>query len=229
MVPVAPDLADVGYAADVPALAAWCHRHREGLRKFLSWLSAGNSAAPQEWDNVQLVRQTCLGFLEDHGAQGVPPYVVATDRGGLTETLKLLTWTIRWCRRQMDKPHEAPSPPTPAKRRARRPRKGESDKHQLVLAALVKHHGYQLNGSVEDYTPAKTAILAQLASGENVTVSPSTVSRFFKQKFPGRGYQGYYLACVNGQIAPRLALWQGEIPERCPDLLPHESGRGEED
>jgi hypothetical protein len=112
----------------------------------------------------------------------------------------------------------------PDVRRTGRPRHGECDKERLVLGALVKHHRYQPGGSVENYTPAKTRKLAELASGERVKVSLATVSRFFKKKFPGRGYKGYETACVQKTIGTKLALWQGDVSEHLACLLPHETG-----
>src|SRR5688572_9445135 len=46
----------------------------------------------------------------------------------------------------------------PTKRRTGRPRRGESDKDSLVLAALAKHHGWQAGGggSIKNWDPAKT-------------------------------------------------------------------------
>jgi hypothetical protein len=120
-------------------------------------------------------------------------------------------------------------PGRPAKRRAGRPRKGESAKDLLVIGALVEHHGYQPGGSsVKRYDPAKTADLAESAG-----VSTATVSRFLKKKFPKyeHGYDGYVAIC-NGQaryhIGMYLALWQGDVTEGLAALLPHESGRGKE-
>jgi hypothetical protein len=113
--------------------------------------------------------------------------------------------------------------------RTGRPREGETDKEQLVIAALMKHHGYQSDRSIGNPTPAKTAQLAKLASGKQVQVSDATVSRFFKKKFPGRGYKGYTNACVRGEIGMKLAVWQGDILEAHADLLSEEYGRGEDD
>jgi hypothetical protein len=117
----------------------------------------------------------------------------------------------------------------PARHRTGRPRKGESDKELLVIGALVAHHKWQPGGSVGDDTPAKTRRLAELASGKDVGVSVATVSRFFQKKFPDRGYKGYKAACLRGEIGSRLAVWQGEVTEHLADLLPPESGRGEDE
>jgi hypothetical protein len=121
-----------------------------------------------------------------------------------------------------------------ARRKTGRPRRTETDKERLVVAALAKHHGYQPGGIVERYTPATTARLAKLASGKGVKVSASTVSRFLKRKFPNHdhGYAGYRAACnleARTHIGLLLALWQGEASERLAGLLPHESGREEDD
>jgi hypothetical protein len=117
-----------------------------------------------------------------------------------------------------------------SKRRTGRPRKGETDKERLVIAALIKHHRYQNDGSVDNSTPATTRELAELASSKHVTVSVATVSRFFKRKFREhkRGCDGYIAACnrdARVNIGMLLALWQGEVSEHLGDLLPHESGR----
>jgi hypothetical protein len=121
----------------------------------------------------------------------------------------------------------------PAKRTGR-PRKGESSKERLVIGALVKHHHYQPGGSIENYAPAKTERLAELASGEYVKVSVATVSRFFKRQFPDhdRGYDGYVAACnrdARVNLGMLLALWQGDVSERLASLLPRESGREGDD
>jgi hypothetical protein len=116
---------------------------------------------------------------------------------------------------------------TPAKRTGR-PRKGESDKERLVIAALALHH--RCHGrSVGKHTPATTKDLANLASGTHVTVSDATVSRFFKKKFPGRGYKGNEAACVRDEIGMLIAKWQGDVSAYLPDLLPQESGCKDDD
>lgn len=72
--------------------------------------------------------------------------------------------------------------------------------------------------------------LARLASSEHVKVSVATVSRFFKRRFPDRGYKGYVSACLRGEIGLKIALWQGELSEEhLADLLPEEYGRRRED
>ena len=114
-----------------------------------------------------------------------------------------------------------------AKRRGRP--KGETDKKRLVIAALIKHHGYQTGGSIDNPTPAKTKELAELASGKHVKVSVATVSRFLAEKFPDRRYKGYENACARGEIGTKLALWQGDVPDSLRDLRPEEYGRGEDD
>jgi hypothetical protein len=118
--------------------------------------------------------------------------------------------------------------PEAAKRKTGRPRKGETDKERVVISALDIHHKRQ-GLSVGDDTPAKVRALARLASDKHVQVSVGTVSRFFKKKFPDRGYKGYETACIHGRIGALLARWQGEDAERHADLLPHDSGRGEND
>jgi hypothetical protein len=113
-------------------------------------------------------------------------------------------------------------------KRTGRPRKGESDKERLVLGALATHHKCS-GDSIGNPTPAKTKQLASLASNKNVKVSVATVSRFFKRKFPGRGYKGYESACIRNEIGLKIALWQGEGHEHLADLFPGEYGRREED
>lgn len=104
--------------------------------------------------------------------------------------------------------------------RTGRPRKGESDKEQLVIGALVRHHCYQPGGSITNYEPAKTSQLSALASNEHVQVSGATVSRFFKRKFTNPnclGHKGYAAACnrdASVNIGQLLALWQGEFSEQ---------------
>jgi hypothetical protein len=128
-----------------------------------------------------------------------------------------------------DGPDAPPAPPRETKRQTGRPPQGESDKAQLVLAALVKHHDWEPNGSVGEPTPARGKYLAKLASNKHVKVSPSTVSRFFAKKFPGRGHKGYESACVRGKIGALLTLWRGDFSEEhLADLLSHESGRGDD-
>jgi hypothetical protein len=118
------------------------------------------------------------------------------------------------------------------RRRAGRPRKEETGKYPLVIGALEEHHRYQERGSVENWDAATLGKLASLASGDRVKVSASTVSRFFKDKFRNRGYKGYVSACNQRtiqHIGLLLMLWRGELPTHLPDLLPHESGAGDED
>jgi hypothetical protein len=137
---------------------------------------------------------------------------------------------LAWSRCGGGKPKVETGDP-PAKRRTGRPRKGETDKERLVLAALVAHHNWQPGGSVGNDTPAKTRQLAKLASDKRkrVEVSVATVSRFFRKRFPGRGHKDYEAACVRGEIGALLAKWQGDEPEHLAGLLPRESGRGGDD
>jgi hypothetical protein len=117
-----------------------------------------------------------------------------------------------------------------AKPKSGRPRKGESDKERLVIGALAKHHGYQPEGGIGNYTPVKVKALAKLASNEQVTVSVATVSRFFKKKFPRRGYKDYQAACQREVLHLKIALWQGELSEsHLAALRPPESGREDDD
>jgi hypothetical protein len=110
-------------------------------------------------------------------------------------------------------------------KRTGRPRKGETDKQRLVIAALASHHKYE-GRSVGNALPAKAKALAKLASNKHVTVSVATVSRFFKEKFPDRGYKGYYAACTRGMIGGLLANWQGDVSEFLADLREDEAEEG---
>jgi hypothetical protein len=125
------------------------------------------------------------------------------------------------------------TPATVPKRRTGRPQKGEN-KGWLVIGALAKHHGYQPGGNIENWTPAATKKLAQLASGKHVKVSQATVSRFFKEKFPNydRGYDGYVAACNRNatmHIGLHLAIWQCDVPERLAALFPNDGAKTDPD
>jgi hypothetical protein len=187
----------------------------ESIWATLYWFAFGGNATPP--DTAAVRGAIGLGLLYGgavHWAlRGLPSQwskVWITDGG-----VAALHWR-----------HEHP----PKARRHGRPRKDESSKERLVIGALVKHHGYQPGGSIENYEPAKTKELAKLASGERVQVSAASISRFLKRKFPNhkRGYDGYVAACNRSarlNIGMLLSLWQGEVAERLAELLPTESGR----
>jgi hypothetical protein len=112
----------------------------------------------------------------------------------------------------------------PNKRPTGRPKKTEKDSATKVVAALAKHHGFEENGSVTNYEPASNRGLA-----EAYGLSPNALSRFLSAKFVKDGHKQYKIACRNDKIGAMLALWRGELPGRLADLLPEESGRGEDD
>lgn len=101
-----------------------------------------------------------------------------------------------------------------------RPRKREATGPALVLAALVKYHGWD-NGSVNDRPPASLAELSKLC-GKTKT----TVSNFLADKFGDDQYKRYEAACVGRKIGILLSKWQGELPERLAGLFEEEYGRG---
>lgn len=82
-----------------------------------------------------------------------------------------------------------------------------------MVAALTRHHGRE-GRSVSNATPARLDEIARLASnpGKGVTISRSTVSRFFRKHFPDHGYEEYVIACRDGTIGLRLSVWEGELP-----------------
>lgn len=109
------------------------------------------------------------------------------------------------------------------KKRGRR-RGDERTGPALVLAALVKHHGLQEDGSVATYEPAPLATLEELSG-----VSRQTCSNFLANKLGRPGYKHYKAKCVQDTIGPLLVLWLGEVPKMMADLLAEEYGRRRED
>jgi hypothetical protein len=105
-----------------------------------------------------------------------------------------------------------------AKRKTGRPRNDEGSKESLVQAALVKHHGYESDGSIENYSPVKVDELAKLAGGEAGVVSRATVSRFMTKHFgknrAGAGYKQYVATCQRRGLGEILSRLEGEEPAR---------------
>jgi hypothetical protein len=112
----------------------------------------------------------------------------------------------------------------PAKRRSGRPLKSEKDSATKVIAALNAHHGYGEGGSVTNPEPATNRGLA-----ESYDLSANALSRFLAGMLGEHGHKRYEIACRNGKIGAMLALWNRELPRRHADLLPHESGREEDE
>lgn len=110
------------------------------------------------------------------------------------------------------------------RRKTGRPNNAEKDSATKVVAALCKHHGYEDNGSIVDYTPATNRGLA-----ERYGLSANALSRFLVAKLGQSGHKRYVVACRQRTLGKLLTLWRGELPSRCADLLPHEDGRGYED
>ncbi len=99
----------------------------------------------------------------------------------------------------------------------------------MVVAALSVHHGYGEGGSVTTYDRATNRSLAEAANrglrtGER-GLSENALTRFLKDR---GGYKKYATACRQRTIGTLLALWRRELPERLADLLPSESGRGDD-
>jgi hypothetical protein len=121
----------------------------------------------------------------------------------------------------------ATSPHPPAAVRKGRPRMGDRGKQLLVISALVRHHGWQSDGSIEQFEPASTAQLAALATNKQASVSVATVSRFFARKYPERGYAGYAADCIGKRIGMKLTLWQGLADEHLSELFLDEAAPGD--
>jgi hypothetical protein len=113
---------------------------------------------------------------------------------------------------------------TPTKARAGRPKKADKDSAAKVVAALIKHHGYEDNGSVTNYEPATNRGLAA-----DYALSGNALTRFLQDKLGKNGQRQYKAACVNNKIGSYLALWNGDLPGRLAGLMPHESGREGDD
>ncbi len=97
-------------------------------------------------------------------------------------------------------------------KRKGRTRKGETDKDMLVIAALAKHHDYGSGGNVGNPEPAG---VNQLAKDYGLTTA--AISRFFGKQST-TGHKGYKVACHDGSIGLKLALWQNEPHDRLAKL-----------
>jgi hypothetical protein len=111
----------------------------------------------------------------------------------------------------------------PSKRRTGRPRKDEKDSATKVIAALTAHHGYGEGLSVTHYEPATNRGLA-----EEYGLSKNALSRFLTAKLGEDGHKKYEISCRKKEIGTMLALWRGDLPGHLPDLLPSESGIGDD-
>ncbi len=142
----------------------------------------------------------------------------------ITDTGRAVLAEQRWLDHKATSEPDAKAEPTkdgPTARRTGRPRKGESSKDMLVVAALAKHHQYESGGSIGNYEPATVRGLAKPGSG----LTTAAVSRFFRKKFDERGHKGYVAACTSKKIGPLLAAWQHDVPTEMADLLAEEYGR----
>lgn len=116
------------------------------------------------------------------------------------------------------------------KNRTGRPRKGETDRDTLVIAALAAHHQYVSSGAgkihIGNYNPATIRGLSKATTG----LSTAAISRFFTKEFTEKyrpGHQGYVAACNrdNNKIGLLLAKWQDDLPENYLDLAVEEELR----
>ncbi len=194
------------------------------------------AVAPGVWERVEIVLETAASACDtlrsaphlSMDASAMNPLIGAITcyTAELTQLVRLLA--CAQVQRGDVGLDAKPTTPGGTRRQTGRPR-GETDKEALVLAAIVRHHRWQQDGSTGEENAATVAQLASLASNRRTTVSTATVSRFLRKKFPGRGHQGYRESCLRGDIGLRLSLWQGEIPQhRFSRLLPHESGRDDD-
>jgi hypothetical protein len=111
-----------------------------------------------------------------------------------------------------------PSPPAGSAtgRRRGRPRRGEAPVHQLLRAALLKHHKFEPGGSarasVGNWEPARQIDLIRALASSHRPPSTATVSRFFKRHF--RGHAAYRRMCCDGSLPARLERLSGEGTEQ---------------
>jgi hypothetical protein len=93
----------------------------------------------------------------------------------------------------------------PTRPRRGRRRKDEPKRNQLTCNALDTWH--KRNGDrISNHQPASTKELAKLAG-----ISTASVSRFFEEKFPGRGNRGYTAELRRGRFGVLLARWQDDL------------------
>jgi hypothetical protein len=118
---------------------------------------------------------------------------------------------------------KTPNQPTPAKTGTNR-RKGE-----LILAALCEYHGYDGTQIKTDEPIAVRALEARMTKGSRGTAGRTTISRWFREKFP-HGHTGYEISCrrktllrdlksMRGDFSPRFLadVDMAEAPEEDPD------------
>lgn len=110
------------------------------------------------------------------------------------------------------------------RKRTGRPRSCDASGFDLIESALIKHHGYEAGGSVENYEPASLKVLESL-SGK----SKATASRFLEDKFGKPGHKRYIAACQREEIGALLAKWSGELFKEHLDLAVEEHLRRRED
>jgi hypothetical protein len=106
------------------------------------------------------------------------------------------------------------------KRTGKRP-KTEKDSDAVTLSALCKWHGYD-EGSVTNPTPARNLDL----KNKPYNLASNALTRFLKKH---GGFPNYKAHCAKGRIGFLLKSWRGELIDRHPELLPHESGRPEDE
>lgn len=130
-----------------------------------------------------------------------------------------------WLEETLTKLEAEPNPPaatpvltvnaaSPSRQRKRggRPNAMEKGKDTLVLAALLRHHGYY-NGTVSNYAPASVRDLAKASDGR---FSTAAVTRFLQRKKVT--HDQYAARCHNDAIGVTLKIWLGE-GERLLELL----------
>ena len=206
---------------EVPATLALVE---SGCEALLEWTRAGHLPAPRRVIAERLrVLLDAAALLPDAPPTPFDAVAVLAERT-LPGVVRLVKVLREWAR--------AASPPQPEAggvgqpgRRTGRPKKIEKDSATLVVAALSKWHGYE-GGSVTNPEPATNRGLA-----DGYGLSPNALSRFLKDRFPEEKnpHKKYDAACRNGTIGTLLALWNREPPSRHADLLPHESGREDDD
>ncbi len=98
----------------------------------------------------------------------------------------------------------------PAAKRTSKRNSNEKDADALVLAALRKHHGYDM-GSVTNHEPATARGLTELGSP-----SSAALTRFLERKHLDS--KKYKAQCHKGQIGSLLMLWSGEVPSHFAEL-----------
>lgn len=200
-----------GRAAELLPEAIRCHldahyyvNTASDLWSAMLWTSGSN-----RWVSTEQRKQNEVTPVKDWMLP-VPYYILRPFPASVEILRRLVTRPTEWCFSRpelitvpLNLPRHGTQAPTRRKTGKRKPKGARPASHDLIIAALCKHHQYD-NGSCKNLEPVGVRKLA-----EKLPLKAPTISEFFSRHF--QGHSQYRCCCRRKEIAGALKLLNGEV------------------